>query len=569
MYNEHFRIKENPFSLTPDPRFLFMSQRHQEALAHLLYGMQERGGFVQLTGEVGTGKTTLCRSVLEQAPENVNVALILNPKQTATELVASICDELHVTYPEGTESLKVLIDLLNRHLLETHAKGFRTILIIDEAQNLGIDVLEQVRLLTNLETTTQKLLQIILIGQPELHALLARPELRQLAQRITARYHLPPLLSIEIKAYIKHRLEIVGCKQQLFTWNALRLIHILSGGFPRLINIICDRAMLGAYAEQAKLIDWRLVRKAAHEVMGRPRWRIGRRTMGWAIAVLVLLLLGSAWQFMQRPYSEEQPTVASLAQPTPGLETQAGDIISETFNVASLAQPTSGLEKDIDRKSLGDVFVRLADILNIGTVKTDTETAFGALFRYWQLSYPNLKGKTACDQAVAGGLRCFLGKGNWTTLMLFNRPAVLELIDDAQYRHNVVVVGLENDQVTLDFSGRKVTIARSMIEPFWLGDFIFLWKPPPMITSNILRRGDIDPGVLWLRTQLDRVEGVKNANPSPLFDEALRRRVIKFQQARAIKADGKVGEQTLIQLSLVLGDQSGPTLEAAAAPKNG
>ena len=259
MYNEHFRISENPFSLTPDPRFLFMSRRHQEALAHLLYGMRERGGFVQLTGEVGTGKTTLCRSLLEQVPEKVKVALILNPKQTATELVASICDELNVSYPDGTESLKTLIDLLNNHLLETHSNGFRTILIIDEAQNLSIDALEQVRLLTNLETTTQKLLQIILIGQPELEALLTRPELRQLGQRITARYHLTPLSLIETRAYIMHRLEVVGCKQQLFTWSAFRLIFRLSGGFPRLINIICDRAMLGAYAEQAKLINWRLI----------------------------------------------------------------------------------------------------------------------------------------------------------------------------------------------------------------------------------------------------------------------------------------------------------------------
>ncbi len=192
MYSAYFGLTENPFSLTPDPRFLFMSQRHREALAHLLYGMGERGGFVLLTGEVGTGKTTLCRSLLEQVPEGVEVALVLNPKQTALELVASLCDELNVSYPPTTESLKVLIDLLNLHLMEIHAKGRRTVLIIDEAQNLSTDVLEQVRLLTNLETTTQKLLQILLIGQPELQTMMAQPELRQLGQRITARYHLPP-----------------------------------------------------------------------------------------------------------------------------------------------------------------------------------------------------------------------------------------------------------------------------------------------------------------------------------------------------------------------------------------
>ncbi|MEE9420559.1 MAG: AAA family ATPase, partial [Desulfatiglandaceae bacterium] len=178
MYSAYFGLSENPFALTPDPRFLFLSHRHKEALAHLLYGMGERGGFVLLTGEVGTGKTTLCRSVLEQVPEGVEVALVLNPKQTALELVGSVCDELHVSYPPGTESIKVLVDQLNLHLLETHSRGGRTALIIDEAQNLSIDVLEQVRLLTNLETTRQKLLQILLIGQPELQDMMARPELR-------------------------------------------------------------------------------------------------------------------------------------------------------------------------------------------------------------------------------------------------------------------------------------------------------------------------------------------------------------------------------------------------------
>ncbi|NTU60057.1 MAG: AAA family ATPase, partial [Deltaproteobacteria bacterium] len=180
MYLSHFNLTRDPFALTPDPRFLFMSDRHREALAHLLYGLGERGGFVQLTGEVGTGKTTLCRSLLDQVPEGVDVALILNPRLTALELVSSICDELLIPWPAGTQSLKVLVDLLNRHLLDAHARGRRTVLVIDEAQQLSADVLEQVRLLTNLETATAKLLQIVLIGQPELQPLMARSDLRQL-----------------------------------------------------------------------------------------------------------------------------------------------------------------------------------------------------------------------------------------------------------------------------------------------------------------------------------------------------------------------------------------------------
>src|SRR5210317_846476 len=210
MYLEHFNLTERPFSITPDPRFLYMSARHREALAHLLYGLSEGGGFVQLTGEVGTGKTTICRCLLEQVPDNVDIALVLNPKVTSTELIATVCDELGIEYPAGDSSIKALTDELNRYLLDAHARGRRTVLILDEAQNLSADVLEQVRLLTNLETSTQKLLQIVLIGQPELRSLLAREDMRQLSQRVTARYHLDPISREEAGAYIKHRLQICG-----------------------------------------------------------------------------------------------------------------------------------------------------------------------------------------------------------------------------------------------------------------------------------------------------------------------------------------------------------------------
>ena len=246
MYLEHFNLTERPFSITPDPRFLYMSARHREALAHLLYGLGDGGGFVQLTGEVGTGKTTICRCLLEQIPDNVDLALVLNPKVTAIELIATVCDELGVVYDEKDVSVKSLTDVLNRYLLDAYARGRHTVLIIDEAQNLSADVLEQVRLLTNLETSTQKLLQIILIGQPELRTLLAREDMRQLAQRVTARYHLEPISREETSAYIKHRLQICGTSQPVFNKRALDRIQQLSGGIPRLINVLCDRSMLGA-----------------------------------------------------------------------------------------------------------------------------------------------------------------------------------------------------------------------------------------------------------------------------------------------------------------------------------
>jgi general secretion pathway protein A len=267
MYLEYFNLTERPFSITPDPRFLYMSARHREALAHLLYGLGEGGGFVQLTGEVGTGKTTICRCLLEQVPENVDIALVLNPKVTSIELIATVCDELGIEYPAGDTSIKSLTDVLNRYLLDAYARGRRTVLILDEAQNLSADVLEQVRLLTNLETSTQKLLQIVLIGQPELRSLLAREDMRQLSQRVTARYHLDPISREEAGAYIKHRLQICGISQTVFSKRSVDRIQQLSGGIPRLINVLCDRSMLGAYVEGKTQVDPKVVKKAAREVL--------------------------------------------------------------------------------------------------------------------------------------------------------------------------------------------------------------------------------------------------------------------------------------------------------------
>jgi len=289
MYTSYFGIEESPFSITPDPRFLYMSQQHLEALGYLLYGVSESGGFVLLTGEVGAGKTTVCRCLLEQLPEHVDAALILNPRLTAHELVATLCDELGIDYPQSSQSLKVLFDVVNRHLLEAHSAGRRTVLIIDESQNLSPEALEQIRLLTNLETNKHKLLQIILIGQPELRDMLDRPDLRQLSQRVTARFHLPPLTEQETLAYIEHRLSVVGLDRAVFSHTTRRRVYRHSGGVPRLINTICDRALLGAYAEGRKSADRRIIDNAAGEVTGK-RLRGSSRVL--LISLIFLLVVG-------------------------------------------------------------------------------------------------------------------------------------------------------------------------------------------------------------------------------------------------------------------------------------
>src|ERR1700691_4160720 len=322
MYLSFFGIAEKPFAITPDPRYLYLSARHADALAHLVYGINEAGGFSQLTGEVATGKTTTIRSLLARAPKNAEIALILNPRLSAGEFLLALCEELGLGPDErAAANTKELVDLLNRYLLRAHSQGRRVVLIVDEAQNLAPEVLEYIRLLTNLETETQKLLQIILIGQPELRKLLAREDLRQLAQRITGRYHLDTLSRQETAAYVRHRMRVAGATADIFTRGALREVYNVSRGIPRVINIICDRALLGAYTQDLHQVPGALVRRAAAEVFDQersPRWMpllIG----GLAVAVLA----GSGallWRFAPvRPVPAHAPTnvsAASAAAPT-------------------------------------------------------------------------------------------------------------------------------------------------------------------------------------------------------------------------------------------------------------
>ncbi len=293
MYAAYFGLGQEPFSIAPDPRYLFMSERHREALAHLLYGLGAGGGFVLLSGEIGTGKTTVCRLFLEQIPANCNVAYIFNPKLTVVELLQSICDEFHITVSQPQQrmpTVKDYLDPLNEFLLQAHAQGRNNVLIIDEAQNLSADVLEQLRLLTNLETGERKLLQIILIGQPELRSMLARPELEQLAQRVIARYHLDALTPVETMQYIQHRLEVAGLSRPMpFNRPAMQRVHQLARGVPRRVNLLCDRALLGAFASGLPVVNRATVNKAALEVFGpapasAKRWRRSASMLGLGLA---------------------------------------------------------------------------------------------------------------------------------------------------------------------------------------------------------------------------------------------------------------------------------------------
>jgi len=324
MYLEYFGLKETPFSIVPDPRYLYMSKGHREALAHLRYGINNNAGFVMLTGEVGAGKTTICRSLLKQMPQDIETAFILNPRLSVEELLASVCDEFRINYPTGNTSVKVFVDAINEYLLSVQRSGRRAVLIVEEAQNLSPGVLEQLRLLTNLETDRRKLLQIILLGQPELRDMLDRPELRQLAQRITARYHLGPLSSGELDAYVAHRIAVAGCEGRLFPSSLMPKLFHLSNGIPRVINVICDRALLGAFVQRQSIVSRKTMMRAAAEVSGegdgRHGWRQRWQMSTWITAGLILVicgaLLSSGYYHFKPASAVEEKAVSASPQNT-------------------------------------------------------------------------------------------------------------------------------------------------------------------------------------------------------------------------------------------------------------
>src|SRR5687767_13109182 len=357
MYTSFFGLTEKPFAITPDPRYLYLSERHAEALAHLVYGINEAGGFVQLTGEVGTGKTTLLRSLLGQIPQNAEVAFILNPRITPAEFLLTICEELHLPVPEyGRNSVKELVDILNRHLLQAHSRGRRMVVIVDEAQNLSTEVLEQVRLLTNLETATQKLLQILLIGQPELREVLKRTELRQLSQRITGRYHLSSLSRAETAGYVRHRLRVAGATGELFSNGALREVHRLARGIPRVINVICDRALLGAYTRDLHRITGSVVRRSVRETYGRPvlpgwtRW-----AASGVVAAGAALMAFGFWQlgWKEVPGLSSITTVAANATKLGSQPLMAKEVATKPASAPGPTQPGQSVE----RRSLAQLMV--------------------------------------------------------------------------------------------------------------------------------------------------------------------------------------------------------------------
>jgi general secretion pathway protein A len=548
MYTSFFGLSEKPFAITPDPRYLYLSERHAEALAHLLYGINESGGFIQLTGEVGTGKTTVVRTLLSRVPHHADVAVILNPRLSAIEFLQTICEELGLEIAAADrDSVKQMIDALNRKLLGAHADGRRIIVLVDEAQNLSIDVLEQVRLLTNLETPTQKLLQIILIGQPELRELLDRTDLRQLAQRITGRYHLNPLSRDETKGYVRHRLRVAGAQDEIFTARALDEVHRLSGGIPRVINVACDRALLGAYTQETRKINAALVRRAAGEVYGRsftPGWT---RWLSGFVGALVIAGCGyMGWQLW---HNRKAPPAVVLATPpaaqVPALAAADGASAATAPATAAATPhplPTADLE----------------DLLASNKTGTTDTAAFRRLLALWGTAMSD--DRDPCKQALKAGLSCLDQRGSWAQVRALNRPAILTLTDGHGARHRVVLSGLDDHYAMLDLGERNQRVTLEDLSRDWFGDFTLVWKPKTLHARS-LSLGMQGDEVRWLRRSLNALlGGASDPEHADVYDEQLAIAVQNFQREHRLNVDGIAGLQTQVVLDTALAEPGSPLL---------
>ena len=586
MYHSYFGIEEQVFSIAVNPRYMYMSAQHREALAHLLYGVNS-GGFVMLTGEVGTGKTTTIRCLLEQLPANADVAMIMNPASDELDLMRSVCDEFGVEYDQQANSIKSLTDKLYAFLLENHSNGRNSIVLIDEAQLLRISTLEQIRLLTNLESHTQKMLQIILVGQPELNELLAKPALRQLSQRITARYHLRPLTQDETGAYIRHRLSVAGMPpgRDPFPASVVKKVHAISGGIPRLINILCDRMLLGAYSQESTSVDNAICKQATEEALGDPREKAFKSSRslikpliyGCSAVLVVLILAILIWLLATRepeyrsgldampafsdasdtslPTKDTQPT--SQAQ----LATKAGRTGNGVDDKLDLSAESSD-SLSLDKQQVGGVNAGLAESPQVAIstkpkiplnklVTKQKEAALKSLLRH--LGVDEQTAIYPCWLAAKRGLYCeALEATTWQDFLAINRPAVLTLNMPSKHIAYATLVAMDEDNATLLYEGKQHLVSQDALGVLWTGEYVVIWQRPDLFKSAI-GSGSTGPIVTWLANAFAELDQQSEPLATNRFNGPLERRVKLFQQQNALIADGLAGLQTFLRLNEALG----------------
>lgn len=543
MYYDFFGFREPPFSIAPDPRYLYLSDRHKEALAHLMYGVQGQGGFIVVTGEVGTGKTTVSRCFIENVPDNVDIALILNPRLSARELLSSICDELEIPH-EISATIKELVDLINQDLLKAHAAGRHKVLMIDEAQNLSAEVLEQLRLLTNLETAEKKLLQIVLLGQPELQEMLALPELRQLNQRVTARYHLDAIGREELPAYLRYRLSVAGMRGDIFSPRAVNRLYRESQGIPRLINLISDRALLGAYAEGEHEITADHIRHAAKEVRGQSIGpspsRAGRspdRSQYLIVAASILVaIIGTAWLFDRWTPDAPGLTEPSSAAPLQGAVERAAEPESE-----QVEEPPETVPEEPPEPAELEVPGQLLDSV----------AAFQVLFEIWGRDYQPAESPVACDWARESGLECLNRQGSRRSLEFLDRPAMLRLQDEAGNQGFVVLRHLDGDKAEIALPSGNQTVSFTSIERQWFGEYRVLWRLPEYMTGDgFYSNGSGEQ--LWIGARM--MDLADRHSDSRAESDRVKRmdaeeQIRWYQALRGLTVDGIAGAMTIIQIN--------------------
>ena len=549
IYQQYFALSCEPFSIVPDPGFLYPSSQHRQAVAHLKYGLDREGGFVLLTGEVGTGKTTLTRTLIKRLPAHVRVAYVLNSSLDSADVLASICQELGIKLPKSSKTslTKNCIDALNADLIESHAEGKKTLVVIEEAQNLSPEVLEILRLLSNLETATHKLLHILLVGQPELLETLAQKNQRQLNQRVVARFHLLPLAKTDVANYVNHRLHHAGANRAIFESSAMTALFKLTQGVPRLINLICHHSLLAAYSTGAKTVSAKLVKAAAVEIFDieKPKQKSSGK-VGWSLVFCSVIALLAGVAFYGDQLTSKTLVDAKLVNAPAKVESEFESVVVsqpliEEIEPQPLIVAIESAEKGLKPEPL------VIESKN----PTTFNNPFAALFALWSVQIEPLFSE---EEVYSVAAENELGAEKLINLPLselieLDRVGIVWVQDENNRLKSYLLTAIDSGFVNLQGIKGERQESLEWLAENWNGAFLYLWHRPIDILS--MRLGDKNLVALdWLQSRLLQIDDAyQPIITGGYFNEAVRLQVLNFQQQQGIQADGVVGQQTIMKIN--------------------